>query len=282
MTNIFNHILILLYHARYNESLFMSSYLSRPRCYLLLILGVLAMIMVGGWYWYGRTGAVAVVASDQFDLAANSPAQLTARLEQLSYPQQFKLYTNFPRLAGSSDTYPFYAALAQATYETTTPEIYVQLSEAETALESLLNGTSEMVFLSGFQVLSGLSSAQLAQLQVTVFGKDGLVFVQDANAPLQAITVDREGKLERWPQGVTVYSWHYFQTHLATSAKWRLLNLNDVAPIKANFANETYPLINDLLLVTRRDGNVYVQQLREFILSPQGQQLLVASGYLGK
>jgi len=59
-----------------------------------------------------------------------------------------------------------------------------------------------------------------------------------------------------------------------------MLAVDGVYPSLENVENGSYPLNVDLVLVTRKDDpNPYVEKMKEFILSPDGQYIVRQTGY---
>ena len=61
----------------------------------------------------------------------------------------------------------------------------------------------------------------------------------------------------------------------------KLLSVNGVAPTAENIRNGSYPLIYGVFAVTAGIKNPHVQELIDWLLSPQGQELIEKSGYVG-
>ena len=102
-------------------------------------------------------------------------------------------------------------------------------------------------------------------------------------------TVDSmDGVLEHVAQyageeGALGYSFRYFLEGLSQEEGVKLLSVDGVAPTLENIENGSYPLPVPLCLVTRRDNdNPYVEKMREFILSDEGQEIVRKTGYAGR
>ena len=59
----------------------------------------------------------------------------------------------------------------------------------------------------------------------------------------------------------------------------KLLEIEGVAPTVENIENGTYPLASYFYAVTRGDADENTLRLLDWILSPQGQELVEKSGY---
>lgn len=60
----------------------------------------------------------------------------------------------------------------------------------------------------------------------------------------------------------------------------KLLSVDGISPSIENIENGTYPLVTNVCLITRKDdSNPYVEKMKEFILSDQGQSIVKETGY---
>ena len=75
------------------------------------------------------------------------------------------------------------------------------------------------------------------------------------------------------------YSFRFYVTGLMRGFDVKLLKINGVAPTVENIENETYPLASCFYAVTRSDADENTLRLLDWILSPQGQELVEKSGY---
>ncbi len=76
------------------------------------------------------------------------------------------------------------------------------------------------------------------------------------------------------------YSFRYFAEEMVGNEQIKLLKINDVYPSKETTCNSTYPLIYDFYAVTRTgNASSNVQKFINWILSPQGQELVYRVGY---
>jgi phosphate transport system substrate-binding protein len=77
------------------------------------------------------------------------------------------------------------------------------------------------------------------------------------------------------------FSFRYYVEGLFKHDGVKLLKINGVAPTVENIQNGTYPLIGELVIISRADNtNPNVVKLTEWFLSPQGQQLIRDVGYV--
>ncbi|MNI20745.1 Phosphate-binding protein PstS 1 precursor [compost metagenome] len=79
------------------------------------------------------------------------------------------------------------------------------------------------------------------------------------------------------------YSFLFFATEMVQNGNIRLLEVDGVAPNRNTIRSEEYPLAAEFYAVTRDDEhmNPNVDKLIEWILSPQGQELVEKTGYTG-
>lgn len=77
------------------------------------------------------------------------------------------------------------------------------------------------------------------------------------------------------------FSFLYFATEMVQNGNIRLLEVDGVAPNRNTISSGEYPLAAEFYAVTRNDDhpNPNVDQLIEWILSPQGQELVEKTGY---
>ena len=76
------------------------------------------------------------------------------------------------------------------------------------------------------------------------------------------------------------YSFRYFLEGLAQEKGGKMLSVDGVYPSLENVENGSYPLTVDLVLITRKDDpNPYVEKMKEFILSEDGQYIVRQTGY---
>ena len=63
----------------------------------------------------------------------------------------------------------------------------------------------------------------------------------------------------------------------------KLLEVDGISPSEENIRNGTYPFTVDVYAVTRGDSglNPNIQELINWMLSPQGQELVEKTGYVG-
>ena len=73
-----------------------------------------------------------------------------------------------------------------------------------------------------------------------------------------------------------------FRFQVASDAEpVKLLSVNGVAPTAENIRNGSYPFTQDVFAATAGTTNPHVPKLIEWLLSPQGQELIEKTGYIG-
>ena len=81
-------------------------------------------------------------------------------------------------------------------------------------------------------------------------------------------------------KGAMGYSFRYFVEKLNQEKNVKLLSVDGISPSIENIENGTYPLVTNVCLITRKDdSNPYVEKMKEFILSDQGQSIVKETGY---
>ncbi len=76
------------------------------------------------------------------------------------------------------------------------------------------------------------------------------------------------------------YSFRYFATEMIQNDKIKLLSIDGIAPTRENIANGTYPFIAEGYMITTKPHSENLQKFIEFILSPQGREIVEKTGYV--
>ena len=83
-------------------------------------------------------------------------------------------------------------------------------------------------------------------------------------------------------RGAFGYSFRYFVEDLMQENNVRIISVDGVQPTIGNIRNGSYPLTTGLCLITRKDDpNPNVQKMIDFLLSPDGQEIIERTGYAG-
>ncbi|MBQ6823536.1 MAG: substrate-binding domain-containing protein [Clostridia bacterium] len=75
------------------------------------------------------------------------------------------------------------------------------------------------------------------------------------------------------------YSFRFYSTEMVQNDQIKLLSVNGVAPTIENIENGSYPLASEFYAVTRSDASESTKQLVEWMVGPQGQELIEKTGY---
>ena len=76
------------------------------------------------------------------------------------------------------------------------------------------------------------------------------------------------------------FTFRFYSTEMVDNEKIKLLEIDGVAPTKENIRANTYPITSEFYIVTAGTENPNVEQLIEWILSEQGQDLVEKVGYV--
>lgn len=78
------------------------------------------------------------------------------------------------------------------------------------------------------------------------------------------------------------FSYRYYMEGIIQNPDIKLLKIDGVAPTAENIANGAYPITTPLYAVTYEEQtNPNVQKLLDWILSPEGQNIITKTGYAG-
>lgn len=76
------------------------------------------------------------------------------------------------------------------------------------------------------------------------------------------------------------YTFRFYSTGMVQNNKIKLLEIDGVPPTKANIRNNSYPIASEFYIVTAGTENQNVEKLIDWILSPEGQELVEKVGYV--
>lgn len=77
------------------------------------------------------------------------------------------------------------------------------------------------------------------------------------------------------------FSFRYYAQDMIADKGIKLLAIDGIAPTIENIGNGSYPLTSNFYAVTTQHSNANSQLLIDWILSPEGQQLIEETGYAG-
>ena len=95
-----------------------------------------------------------------------------------------------------------------------------------------------------------------------------------ANSLMQQRTVTWNGV-----QPALGYSYKFYATVMYSNPSAKLLSIDGVAPTQQNISDGSYPFVVDFYAVTNGQPTGNVKKLIDWILSPQGQELIAKTGY---
>lgn len=76
------------------------------------------------------------------------------------------------------------------------------------------------------------------------------------------------------------FSFRYYVEGIVENGSVKMLSLNGAYPNRENIKNGSYPIVSNFYAVYRKDNtNPNIAQFTEWILSPEGQQIVEESGY---
>mgnify|MGYP006048880865 FL=1 len=76
------------------------------------------------------------------------------------------------------------------------------------------------------------------------------------------------------------YTFRYYSTEMVGNDEIKLLAIEGIEPTKENIRNDSYPITSEFYAITAGTENPNVDKLLQWILSPQGQQLVEKVGYV--
>lgn len=76
------------------------------------------------------------------------------------------------------------------------------------------------------------------------------------------------------------YTFRFYSNEMVKNDQIKLLEINGVEPTKETIRNGTYPISTEFYIVTAGTTNPNVEKLIEWVLSPEGQQLVEKAGYV--
>ncbi len=92
--------------------------------------------------------------------------------------------------------------------------------------------------------------------------------------------IARTANYRNFPNAIG-YTFMYFSTEMINNGSIRLLDIDGIAPAKETVRDGSYPFSTEIYAVTTGDTNPNIPLFIEWILSPQGQELLEKTGYTG-
>ena len=98
-------------------------------------------------------------------------------------------------------------------------------------------------------------------------------------ASLMGTIIDQVSDYKNYNNAIG-YTFRYYSTEMTKNNQIRLLSVNGVEPTKETIRSGAYPITNELYAVTAGSDNPHIDDLIEWILSEQGQEIVEESGYV--
>jgi phosphate transport system substrate-binding protein len=76
------------------------------------------------------------------------------------------------------------------------------------------------------------------------------------------------------------FTFRYYSTEMVKNDKIRLLQVEGVEPTAETIRSGDYPITGELFAVTAGSDNPHIDELIEWILSDQGQEVIEKTGYI--
>jgi len=92
--------------------------------------------------------------------------------------------------------------------------------------------------------------------------------------------IDRTADYKNYKNAIG-YSFRFYSTEMVGNDQIKLLSINGVAPTRENIINNSYPIAGDFYAVTTQNSDPRCAEFIEWILSPEGQELIEKTGYVG-
>ena len=111
-----------------------------------------------------------------------------------------------------------------------------------------------------------------------------LIAVQPLPDPSLVGTNSLMQQMSVWWQGVQPalgYSYKFYATVMYTNPDTKLLSVDGVSPTPEHIPDGSYPFTVEFYAVTRGQPQGNVKALIDWLLSPEGQELIVRTGYAG-
>ena len=123
---------------------------------------------------------------------------------------EYRSITDLPRENGSTATYPFALALYSHLTGISTKQLsegWMNHDKTAYAFESLINGTSDIIFIADPPSADALSMGawNIPKVDMTAFSQDGFIFFVNADNPVDSLTIEQiqdiyQGKITNWSQ----------------------------------------------------------------------------------
>lgn len=98
-------------------------------------------------------------------------------------------------------------------------------------------------------------------------------------ASLMGTIVDQVSDYKNYNNAIG-YTFRYYSTEMVQSSNIRLLKVNEVEPTVETIRSGEYPITNEFYAITAGTENPHVQELIDWIVSAQGQEIVEKTGYV--
>ncbi len=75
------------------------------------------------------------------------------------------------------------------------------------------------------------------------------------------------------------YSFYYYINNLYQNADIKVLKINGISPDNENLISKAYPFSSGYFAVTRKGGDAKAEEIKQYLLSDEGQELIKLAGY---
>ena len=84
------------------------------------------------------------------------------------------------------------------------------------------------------------------------------------------------------PLGASIgFSFRFYVEELTKHGHIKMLELNGVYPDREHVQDNSYPIVSNFFMVNRKgESNPNVQKIKNFVLSPIGQEIINETGYV--
>lgn len=240
----------------------------KKRSYFAWVVVVLLLIItVGVWYCH----------SDSFLLRAlvtlpNQADKLASLPETDLSSGSLSIFAHHPVMAVEPALYPVAKTLINHAYlgmSESEKQSLLQKQDTTTALQALSTGEVDLALISEPHPEDLARASAKSQVHLQLLAKDAVIFLAPQRQTLSNLTISQavaKMSSNRWQ----AYQWldeNERQTY-------RLLSVANIYPSWESIQSDNYPLIVNIYAAYTKADNIYVQQVRDFFLSVQGQKLL--------
>lgn len=239
----------------------------KRRSYFAWVVVVLLLIItVGVWYCHSDSFLLRslVTLPNQADkLASLPPADLSSG--------SLAIFAHHPVIAAEPALYPVAKTLVTHAYldlNESEKQSLLQKQDTTTALQALAAGEIDLALISEPHPEDLARASAKSQVHLQLLAKDAVVFLAPQKQALSNLTISQavaKMSSNRWQ----AYQWldeNERQTY-------RLLSVANIYPSWESIQSDNYPLVVNIYAAYTKADNIYVQQVRDFFLSVQGQKL---------